>query len=71
MQYFGPQRIDHTFPCVRLSKYSSHSICDICVSLNSNQKLCKTEAELSLVKGLRNQHKLDFGISLPLTSLGS
>ena len=25
--------------------------------------MCKTEAELSLVKGLRNQHKLDFGMA--------
>ena len=61
--YFGPHRIDQTFPCVRISKYSSHSVCDICVALNTNQKLCKTEAELSLVKGLRNQHKLDFGMA--------
>ena len=61
--YFGPRRIDQTFPCVRISKYSSHSVCDICVALNTNQKLCKTEAEVNLAKGLRNQHKMDFGMT--------
>ena len=60
---FGPQRIDKDYPCVRISKYSSHSVCDICVSLNFNKKLSKTEAELNMVKGLVNQHKLDFGMA--------
>ena len=35
-------------------------MCDICVAINANQKLCKTEAELNLAKGLRNQHRKDF-----------
>ena len=61
--YFGPQRIDKSYPCIRISKYSSHSVCDVCVTLNFNLKLCKTEAELNLVKGLTNQHKIDFGMA--------
>lgn len=61
--YFGPKRIDRTLPCYRISKYSSHSICDQCVALNANQKLCKTEAELEMTKGLRNQHKMEFGMA--------
>ena len=62
-KYFGPKRIDQTLPCHRISKYSSHSICDVCVALNANQKLCKTEAELNMTKALRNQHKIDFGMA--------
>ena len=27
--YFGPRRIDKTLPCVRISKYTTHSVCDI------------------------------------------
>ena len=59
--HFGPSRIDKTLPCVRISAYSSHSVCDICVALQTNQKLCKNEAELQLARALRNQHKDDFG----------
>lgn len=61
--YFGPKRIDQTLPCHRISKYSSHSVCDICVNINQNRKLCKTEAELSMTKALMNQHKIDFGMA--------
>jgi hypothetical protein len=61
--YVGPQRIDKTLPCVRISKYTTHSVCDICVALNTNQRECKTEAELKLAKSLRNQHRMDFGLA--------
>ena len=59
--YFGPRRVDPSLPQVTISKYSSHSVCSVCVALNMNQKLCKSEAELNMVKSLRNQHKLDVG----------
>ena len=59
--YFGPRRVDPSLPLVTISKYSSHSVCSICVALNMNQKLCKSEAELNMVKSLRNQHKIDVG----------
>ena len=58
---FGPKRIDKTLPCHRISEYSSHSVCDECVTLNKYQKTCRTEAEIELVKSLRNEHKLIFG----------
>lgn len=61
--YFGPNRIDRSLPCVRISKYSSHSVCDVCDLLNENQLLCKTETELDMIRALRNQHKLDFGLA--------
>ena len=59
--YFGHQRIDKTLPCVRISKYTTHSVCDICVALNTNQRQCQTEAELKFAKSLRNQHRMEFG----------
>ena len=59
--YFGPRREDKTLPCVRISKYTTHSVCDICVALNTNQRDSKTEAELKLAKSLRNEHRMDFG----------
>ena len=58
---FGPKRIDKTLPCVRRSEYSSHSVCDECSAINKYQKLCRTEAQMEMVKALRNDHKLSFG----------
>ena len=58
--YFGPRRIDLNLPRVRISQYSSHSVCDTCVALNTKRKECTTEAELNLIKGLINQHQLEF-----------
>ena len=45
----------------RISKYSSHSICNICIALNSNRRQCKSETELKVSKDLINQHKMTFG----------
>ena len=61
--YFGPRRQDLTLPCVRISKYSSHSVCTICVALNCNKRQCKTEAELRIAKEKINHHKLTFGLA--------
>ena len=61
--YFGPRRIDPTLQCVRICKCSSHSVCDICVMINMNQKLCHSEAELNMIKSLKNQHKVDFSLA--------
>ena len=58
--YFGPQRINQDFPRVRISQYSSHSVCDTCVALNTKRKECRSEAEMSMVKGLISQHQLEF-----------
>ena len=59
--YFGPNRKDKSLPCVRISKYSSHSICNTCIALNNNRRQCKSEAELGVAKDLINQHKQIFG----------
>ena len=61
--YFGPKRVDKSLPCHRISAYSSHSVCDLCVALNAHRKLSKTQAELSLANALFNQHKMDFGMA--------
>ena len=43
--------------------FSFNSVCDVCVALNTNQRECKTEAELKVAKSLRNQHRMDFGLA--------
>ena len=53
--YFGPNRIDKKLPCIRISKYSSHGVCNTCVALNNNRRQCKTEQELKIAKDLINQ----------------
>ena len=59
--YFGFNRCDKSLPHVIISKYSSHSICTICVALNNNRRQCKTDQEMKQATDLRNQHKLTFG----------
>ena len=58
--YFGPQRIDKSLPRMRISQYSSHSVCDTCAALQIKRQECISEAELNLVRGLINQHQLEF-----------
>ena len=58
---FGPNRNDKTLPWVRISKYSTHSVCNICVALNNHHKQCKTETEINQVVALKNNHRLIFG----------
>ena len=58
---FGPNRIDKTLPWIRISKYSTHSVCKICVALNTNQRQCKTEAELQANIDAKNRHRENFG----------
>ena len=59
--YFGTNRRDKDLPCVRISKYSSHSVCNICVALNNNRRQSKNEADMKIAKDLMNQHKMTFG----------
>ena len=57
---FGPKRVNKNLQCLRISKYSSHSVCDTCSAFNSYQVFCKTEGELEMLKSLKNEHKLAF-----------
>ena len=59
--YFGPNRKLKELPCVRISKYSSHSVCNTCIALNTNRRQSKTDAEMKVAKDLINQHKEVFG----------
>ena len=59
--HFSFNRADKTLPHVRISKYSSHSICNQCVALNNNRRQAKSEAELQIARDLENQHKVIFG----------
>ena len=58
---FGPNRVDKSLPWIRISKYSTHSVCTTCVALNNNLGQSKNERELQLAKDLRNNHRMNFG----------
>ena len=58
---FGFNRVDKTLPWIRISKYSTHSVCKICVALNTNRRQCKTEAELQANIDAKNRHRENFG----------
>ena len=60
---FGHHRLDKTLPWLRISKYSTHSVCSICVALNNNHKQCKTEAEIKQATALKNNHRINFGLA--------
>ena len=58
---FGPRRLDKSLPWIRISKDSTHSVCSTCVALNNAQSQCKTEEELSVIRDLKNNHRMNFG----------
>ena len=60
---FGHNRLDTSLPRIRISKYSTHSVCCICVALSNNLRQCKTESEVVQAKSLKNNHRMNFGLS--------
>ena len=54
---FGHNRLDKSLPCLRLSKYTSHSRCDQCADLEKFRKSAKTEEELKMAKAFIEEHK--------------
>ena len=54
--YFGPHRIDKSLPQVRISKFSSHSVCDQCLAFSNARKCSKTEEELNSVNAMKSSH---------------
>ena len=60
---FGHNRVDKSLPWIRISKYSTHSVCTTCVALNNNQSQAQTEQELQLAKDLKNSHRMEFGLA--------
>ena len=59
--FFGANREDRCLKQIRISKYSSHSICNICTALNTNRRQAKNEAEHKIAKDKINHHKETFG----------
>ena len=53
---FGPKREDRDLPWIRISKFSTHSKCDVCLGLDQYQRTCKSPAELEFCKGLKSDH---------------
>ena len=58
--YFGPYREDKSLPQVRFSKFSSHSVCDVCLALNNFRKSCKNEQDLSTALEAKRLHQQNF-----------
>ena len=54
--YFGADRVDKSLPHLKISKYSSHSICKTCQCLNNMRRQSKTENDLKRAADLKNQH---------------
>ena len=60
-KYFGEKRIDKKLPFIKISKYSSHSVCNTCVKLNTLQKQAKSEEDWARVTAQKNQHRTLIG----------
>ena len=54
---FGGSNRDRTLPHVRFSKYSSHSVCNICSDLEIFRRTCKSQYEFELYTALKLKHK--------------
>ena len=55
-RYFGPDRVDKGEPQVRISKHSSHSVCDQCLAFSNARRCSKTQEELESVNSMKSSH---------------
>ena len=53
---FGPRRQDKSLPWIRISRESTHSVCDVCLGLDKFLRKTKTEAEAEYGRSLKQQH---------------
>ena len=53
---FGPRRRDHNLPWIRISKYTTHGKCDVCLGLAQYLRTCKNPAEAEFCRGLIALH---------------
>ena len=60
-KWFSFNRWDKSCPHIVISKYSSHSVCNQCVALNTARMQARTEAELRRVTEAANHHKRIYG----------
>ena len=58
---FGLQRHNQKLPHVKFSKYSSHSRCDVCTTLDQLQRTSKTQEKLLYCQALKFKHRERFG----------
>ena len=58
---FGHLRTEKSLPHIRISKYSTHSVCPQCVALGTYQRSCRTQQELEYCKALKFRHKQCYG----------
>ena len=53
---FGPKRENKELPWIRISKFSTHSRCDVCLALDQFMRKARTAAEIEYGRGLKMQH---------------
>ena len=58
--HFGPNRRDKKLPRIRISKYSSHSKCDVCVKLIEARKSIRTVDDMVSVRKRTEQHRKEY-----------
>ena len=58
---FGLQRPNQKLPNVRFSKYTTHTRCDTCVTLDRLQRTSRTQEHLLYCRALRYKHRERFG----------
>ena len=57
---FGPFRKDASLPWVRISAFSTHSVCDTCLAISQYQRFTKTDAQRVLARTLKEDHRLKY-----------
>ena len=57
----GARRIDKSLPHIRISKYSTHSKCNVCVDLMKERERIKTEEDKIRIESKVNAHRKKFG----------
>ena len=60
---FGVQRVDKSLPNVRISKYSTHSRCDVCHGIDQFRRTSRTENELNYAESLKLKHREQYSQS--------
>ena len=53
---FGVSRSDKSLPNIRISKYSTHSKCDICAGIDNFKSTSKSQTELEFSRALKYKH---------------
>ena len=54
---FGFQRADKSLPNIRISKFSTHSRCDVCFGIEHYRRTSKTATELKYASALKFKHR--------------